>query len=468
MAAETVASFATHHSDYANLAGRIEVANLHKETDARFSVVVASLNVRKEGAGCEASLLSDELCNIVQTHCDVLDSAIVHERDYDFDYFGVRTLMKSYLLRGDDGVIRERPQHMFMRVALGIHGEDIEKVLETYHLLSRGFFVHATPTLFNAGSKRPQMSSCFLTGIKSDSIDGIYDTLKDCAIISKFGGGIGLTISNIRAASSYIRGVNGNSGGVVPMLRVFNNSARHVDQGGGKRKGSIAVYMEPWHSDIFAFLRLKKNHGNEMERARDLFYALWVPDLFMERVEADKDWTLFCPGDCKGLEMCWGGEFRALYERYESEGRGRETVKARRLWYTIIESQVETGTPYMLYKDHCNKKSNQGHLGTIQCSNLCAEIVQYTAPDEIAVCNLASLSLPKFIMEGKYDFHLLKEITKVVIRNLDCLIDRNYYPLAEARTSNMRHRPVGIGVQGLADVFQIMHLPFDSVPAREV
>ena len=425
------------------------VSNLHKETIPEFSISASKLP------------LSNDIRSIIEANGDVFNDAIDHTRDYKFDFFGVKTLMKSYLLRDREGRIGERPQHMLMRVALGIHGEDIDRVLETYSLLSAQFFVHATPTLFNAGAEYPQMSSCFLAGI-SDSIDDIYSTLQNCARISKFGGGIGLAVTRIRGAS----GVNG---GVIPMLRVFNNSSRFVEQCGGKRKGSIAVYIEPWHSDVFAFLGLKKNHGNEMERARDLFYALWVPDLFMERVEADKDWTLFCPSECDGLDKCWGSEFKTLYERYEHEGRGRLTVKARRLWYAIIDSQVETGTPYMLYKDHCNRKSNQKHLGTIQCSNLCAEIVQYTSPDEIAVCNLASLSLPKFVMgRANFDFDLLRKITKVVVRNLDRLIDRNYYPLEEARTSNMRHRPIGIGVQGLADVFQIMRLPFESTQAREL
>ena len=451
--AETVASFATHHPDYAVLAGRIEVSKLHKETNSSFSVVVMSLR----------SIISRDMCDIVHSNKDVLDNAIAHERDYEFDYFGVKTLMKTYLLRAPEGEVRERPQHMFMRVALGIHGDDIDRVLETYRLISERYFIHATPTLFNAGTKYAQMSSCFLTCMKADSICGIYDTLKDCAMISQFGGGIGLAVNNVCATTSCYQGVSGVCGSIVPMLRVFNNSSRYVQQSGGKRKGSIAVYIEPWHSDVFAFLGLKKNHGNEMERARDLFYALWVPDLFMERVEADKDWTLFCPNECKGLEKCWGYEFENLYKRYEDEGRGRETVKARRLWYAIIGSRFN-----MLYKDHCNRKSNQGHLGTIQCSNLCAEIVQYTSPDEIAVCNLASLSLPRFVVGRSFDFKLLRQITKVIIGNLDRLIDRNYYPLEEAKVSNTRHRPIGIGVQGLADVFQIMRLPFDSIQAREL
>lgn len=466
LAAETIASFATHNPDFSILAGRVEVSGLHKETDEEFSRVLSSLRARGSKPDNGALVLSDEIYNVATANEDTLNKAIVHKRDYDFDYFGVKTLMKSYLLRREDGKIGERPQHMFMRVALGIHGDDIERVLETYGYISRGFFIHATPTLFNAGTKHSQMSSCFLACMKSATIDGIYDTLKDCAVISKFGGGVGLSISDIPSSSEA-------SGGVIPMLRVFNNSARYVVQSGGKRKGNIAIYIEPWHLDIFAFLDLKKNNGNEMERARDLFYALWIPDLFMKRVEANENWTLFCPGECKGLETCWGDSFTALYEKYENEGKGKKVVNSRLLWYAIISSQVETGTPYMLYKDHCNKKSNQQNLGTIRCSNLCAEIVQFTDPTEVAVCNLASLSLPRFLStdgEGKkvFDFLLLKEITKVVARNLDCLIDRNFYPLDAAKLSNMRHRPIGIGVQGLADVFQILRLPFESSEARKM
>jgi len=364
---------------------------------------------------------------------------------------------------------------MLMRVAVGIHMDDIERVKETYDLLSQRYFTHATPTLFNAGTPNPQMSSCFLTCMKEDSIDGIYDTLKNCAIISKYAGGIGLSMSNIRASASYIRGTNGTSNGIVPMLRVFNNTARYVDQGGGKRKGSIACYIEPWHADIFAFLDLRKNHGNEMERARDLFYALWIPDLFMERVQSNGNWTLMCPNECKGLDTCHGDEFKTLYEKYEREGKGRKTIKAQQLWFAILDSQVETGTPYMLYKDHCNNKSNQKNLGTIKCSNLCTEIVEYTAPDEIAVCNLASISLSKFVTpaddfggEGSFDLDQLKFISKVVTKNLNRVIDRNFYPVEEARRSNFRHRPIGIGVQGLADALQMMKLPFECDTARQL
>lgn len=424
--------------------------------------------------GEPAPLVSEEVYTVVMANSERLDGAVLHDRDFEFDYFGFKTLEKSYLLK-IDGQIAERPQHMLMRVSVGIHLADIERVLETYNLLSQKFFTHATPTLFNAGTPNPQMSSCFLTTVKSDSIDGIYDTLKNCAIISKYAGGIGMSISNVRASQSYIRGTNGTSNGIVPMLRVFNNTARYVDQGGGKRKGSIAAYIEPWHADIFAFLDLRKNHGNEMERARDLFYALWIPDLFMERVQSNGEWTLMCPNECPGLDSTWGAEFNALYTRYEAEGKGRKTIKAQQLWFAVLDSQVETGTPYMLYKDHCNSKSNQQNLGTIRCSNLCTEIVEYTAPDEIAVCNLASISLSKFVTPadnfgtpGTFDLTNLRYIAGVVTRNLNRVIDRNFYPVEEAKRSNMRHRPIGIGVQGLADAFQMMKLPFESEEARQL
>lgn len=424
--------------------------------------------------GEPAPLVSEEVYTVVMANSERLDGAVLHDRDFEFDYFGFKTLEKSYLLK-IDGQIAERPQHMLMRVSVGIHLADIERVLETYNLLSQKFFTHATPTLFNAGTPNPQMSSCFLTTVKSDSIDGIYDTLKNCAIISKYAGGIGMSISNVRASQSYIRGTNGTSNGIVPMLRVFNNTARYVDQGGGKRKGSIAAYIEPWHADIFAFLDLRKNHGNEMERARDLFYALWIPDLFMERVQSNGEWTLMCPNECPGLDSTWGDEFNALYTRYEAEGKGRKTIKAQQLWFAVLDSQVETGTPYMLYKDHCNSKSNQQNLGTIKCSNLCTEIVEYTAPDEIAVCNLASISLSKFVTPadnfgtpGTFDLTNLRYIAGVVTRNLNRVIDRNFYPVEEAKRSNMRHRPIGIGVQGLADAFQMMKLPFESEEARQL
>ena len=475
LAAQTAASFATQHPDYAVLAARIEVSNLHKETEKSFSKVMCAFRHYLHPKTREpAPLVSEEVYDVIMANKDRLDGAVLHDRDFEFDYFGFKTLEKSYLLK-IDGHIAERPQHMLMRVSVGIHLDDIDRVLETYNLLSQKFFTHATPTLFNAGTPNPQMSSCFLTCIKDDSIDGIYDTLKNCAVISKYAGGIGMSISNVRASQSYIRGTNGTSNGIVPMLRVFNNTARYVDQGGGKRKGSIAAYIEPWHADIFAFLDLRKNHGNEMDRARDLFYALWIPDLFMERVQSNGDWTLMCPNECKGLDSTWGPEFKSLYEKYESEGKGRKTIKAQQLWFAILDSQVETGTPYMLYKDHCNSKSNQQNLGTIRCSNLCTEIVEYTAPDEIAVCNLASISLSKFVIPadnfggaGTFDLENLRYIAKVVTKNLNRVIDRNFYPVEEARRSNMRHRPIGIGVQGLADAFQMMKLPFESDEARQL
>jgi len=477
LAAQTAASLSTQHPDYSNLAARISVSNLHKETTDKFSDLTQKFyDYIHPRTGEPAPLVSKEYYQIVMKHKDIFDSAIVTERDFEYDYFGFKTLEKSYLLKLN-GRVAERPQMMLMRVAIGIHGEDVERAIETYNMLSLKYFTHATPTLFNAGSENPQMSSCFLLTMKADSIDGIYDTLKSCAIISKYAGGIGLAIHNIRASQSYIRGTNGTSNGIVPMLRVFNNTARYVDQGGGKRKGSIAIYLEPWHADIFAFLDLRKNHGNEAERARDLFYALWVPDLFMERVKANSTWSLFCPNECPGLADCYGQEFVDLYERYEKEGKARETIQAQQLWFAILDSQVETGTPYMLYKDAANEKSNQKNLGTIRCSNLCTEIMEYTAPDETAVCNLASISLPKLIrapqnMEGLasaqpiFDYDKLKEIAMIVTRNLNKVIDRNYYPIEEARNSNMRHRPIGIGVQGLADAFMMMKYPFESEPAK--
>merc|ERR1712178_280202 len=379
-----------------------------------------------------------------------------------YDFFGFKTLEKSYLLRVH-GKIAERPSHMLMRVACGIHCGDVEAAIETYDLMSRRTFTHATPTLFNAGTPQPQMSSCFLLTMKGDSIEGIYDTLKQCAMISKNAGGIGVAISNIRASGAYIRGTNGHSNGLVPMLRNFNETARYVDQGGGKRKGSFAMYLEPWHADVFDFLELKKNHGKEEQRARDLFYALWIPDLFMKRVKSDGNWSLMCPDECPGLHEVWGDEFEALYEKYEKEGRARKTVKAQKLWYHIIESQIETGTPYMLYKDACNRKSNQQNLGTIKCSNLCTEIVEYSAPDEVAMCNLASIAVNVFVKPDKtFDFDKLKMVAKVVTKNLNKIIDVNFYPVIEARNSNMRHRPVGIGIQGLADAYILMRYPFES------
>ncbi len=468
LAAETAATLTVRHPDYALLASRIAVSNLHKNTKKSFTQAMRDLyNYRNGKTNEHAPMIAEDVMDIIEKNSDVLDSSIIYDRDYHFDYFGFKTLEKSYLLR-IDGRVAERPQQMFMRVALGIHKEDIEAAIETYNLMSERWFTHATPTLFNSGTPKPQMSSCFLLTMKEDSIDGIYNTLRNCALISQSAGGIGLSIHNIRATGSYIRGTNGTSNGIIPMLRVFNDTARYVDQGGGKRKGSFAIYLEPWHSDIFEFLELKKNHGKEELRARDLFYALWIPDLFMKRVKENGTWSLFCPNEAPGLADVWGEEFEALYAKYEAEGRARKKVRAQELWFAIVESQIETGTPYMLYKDACNGKSNQQNLGTIRSSNLCTEIIEYTASDEVAVCNLASIALPHFVKDGEFDHQRLFEITKVVTRNLNKIIDRNYYPIEEARRSNMRHRPIGIGVQGLADAFIMLRLPFDSDPARKL
>ncbi|MCS6967570.1 MAG: ribonucleoside-diphosphate reductase subunit alpha [Cytophagales bacterium] len=466
LAAEVAASMTTRHPDYAILAARIAISNLHKETSKSFSSTIKRLyNYVDPKTGENASLISKEVYEIVRNNAALLDSVIIYDRDFNYDYFGFKTLERSYLLR-INGKVVERPQHMLMRVAIGIHMEDVEAAIETYNLMSEKWFIHATPTLFNAGTPKPQLSSCFLLTMKEDSVDGIYDTLKQCAKISQSAGGIGLSIHNIRAKGSYIKGTNGTSNGIVPMLRVFNDTARYIDQGGGKRKGAFAIYLEPWHADIFDFLQLKKNHGKEELRARDLFYALWVPDLFMKRVEANEEWSLFCPNEAPGLADCYGEEFERLYERYEREGRARKVIRAQELWFEILEAQIETGVPYMLYKDHCNRKSNQKNLGTIKSSNLCTEIIEYTSKDEVAVCNLASLALPKFVINGKFDHQKLYEITKVVTRNLNKIIDINYYPVEEARRSNLRHRPIGIGVQGLADVFIMLRMPFDSPEAR--
>ncbi|MEM6268042.1 MAG: ribonucleoside-diphosphate reductase subunit alpha [Bacteroidota bacterium] len=469
LAAETAASMTTRHPDYATLAARIAISNLHKYTEKSFSKTVSKLRKYKDPiTGEDAPLVGKDTARIVKKYADILDSTIIYDRDYNFDYFGFKTLERSYLLKMD-GKIVERPQHMLMRVAVGIHGEDIEAGIETYNLMSEKWFIHATPTLFNAGTPRPQLSSCFLLSMQEDSIPGIFATLKQCAEISQSAGGIGLSIHNIRATGSYIKGTNGTSNGIVPMLRVFNDAARYVDQGGGKRKGAFAIYLEPWHADVFEFLELKKNHGKEEHRARDLFYALWIPDLFMERVKGGGDWSLFCPNEAPGLFDVYGDEFRALYAKYEASGVARKVVKAQDLWFKILESQVETGTPYLLYKDAANEKSNQKNLGTIRSSNLCTEILEYTSPDEVAVCNLASIALGNFVNEeGEYDFQRLYEITKVVTRNLNKVIDINYYPVPEAKNSNMRHRPIGIGVQGLADAFIKMRLPFDSAKARQL
>ena len=474
LAAETCAYMSQFHPDFSTLAARIAVSNLHKNTSSDFVEVVRILHGVTDKAGRPAPLVSDELLDIVGKHGEKINGAIDYERDYQFDYFGFKTLERSYLLRyPETKKIVERPQQMFMRVSLGIHGFEIDEAIHTYNLMSRGYFTHATPTLFNAGTPKPQMSSCFLLSMKEDSIDGIYETLKQCALISKTAGGIGVAITNIRACESYIRGTNGFSNGIVPMLRVFNDTARYVDQGGGKRKGSIAVYLEPWHPDIFEFLELRKNHGKEEHRARDLFYGLWIPDLFMKRVMENKDWSLLCPNECPGLQDSYGKAFEDLYAKYEAEGKARKTVKSQALWFKILESQQETGTPYMLYKDACNEKSNQKNLGTIRCSNLCTEIVEYTSPDEIAVCNLASVALPKYVVTdanktSRYDFHKLREVVKVMTRNLNKVIDRNHYPVEQARTSNMRHRPIGLGVQGLADTFMMLKFPYESAEAAKL
>ncbi len=466
LAAETAASLTTKHPDYALLASRIAVSNLHKNTTKSFSETMRRLHKYVDAAsGKHLPMIADDVMQIIEANAELLDSSIIYDRDFGFDYFGFKTLEKSYLLR-IDGKVVERPQHMYMRVAIGIHKNDIENAIKTYNLMSERWFTHATPTLFNAGTPKPQMSSCFLLTMKDDSIDGIYDTLKQTAKISQSAGGIGLSIHNVRATGSYIGGTNGTSNGLVPMLRVFNDTARYVDQGGGKRKGAFAIYLEPWHADVFEFLNLRKNHGKEELRARDLFYALWICDLFMKRVEADGEWSLFCPNEAPGLQDCFGEEFEALYERYEAEGRARKTIKAQELWFAILESQIETGTPYMLYKDAANSKSNQQNLGTIKSSNLCTEIMEYTSPDEVAVCNLASLALPRFVNDGKFDFEKLYEVTYHVAKNLNRIIDNNYYPVEEARTSNMRHRPIGLGVQGLADVFILLRLPFESDMAK--
>ena len=468
LAAETAASLTTKHPDYALLASRIAVSNLHKNTIKSFSETMRLLHeyVDKK-TGKDASLIADDVYEVIKENAELLDSTIIYDRDFGFDYFGFKTLEKSYLLK-IDGKIAERPQHLFMRVSVGIHKDDIESAIKTYHLMSERWFTHATPTLFNAGTPKPQMSSCFLLTMKDDSIEGIYDTLKQTAKISQSAGGIGLSIHNVRATGSYISGTNGTSNGIIPMLRVFNDTARYVDQGGGKRKGAFAVYLEPWHADIFEFLDLRKNHGKEEMRARDLFYALWVSDLFMQRVEANEDWSLFCPHEAPGLADCWGKEFEELYVKYEKEGRQRRTVKAQELWFAVLDAQVETGTPYLLYKDAANGKSNQQNLGTIKSSNLCTEIIEYTDANEVAVCNLASLALPRYINNGAFDHDKLYEVTYQATINLNRIIDGNYYPVKEAEYSNLRHRPIGLGVQGLADTFIQLRMPFESDEAKKL
>ena len=466
LAAEIAATMTTTHPDYAKLAARISVSNLHKNTKKSFSATMKDLyEYVNPRTGKKAPLLSDEVYAIIEKNADKIDSSIIYNRDFGYDFFGFKTLERSYLLKLN-GQIVERPQHMLMRVSIGIHLTDLDAAFETYELMSKRYFTHATPTLFNSGTPKPQMSSCFLLTMKDDSIDGIYDTLKQTAKISQSAGGIGLSIHNIRATGSYIAGTNGTSNGIVPMLRVFNDTARYVDQGGGKRKGSFAIYVEPWHADIFDFLELKKNHGKEEMRARDLFYAMWISDLFMKRVEQNAEWTLMCPNECPGLYDCHGEEFEKLYTQYEKDGKGRKTIQARELWDKILESQIETGTPYMLYKDAANRKSNQKNLGTIRSSNLCTEILEYTSEEEIAVCNLASIALPMFVEEGKFNHQKLFDVTKRVTKNLNRVIDRNYYPVKEAENSNMRHRPVGLGVQGLADTFIQLRLPFTCEEAK--
>jgi ribonucleoside-diphosphate reductase alpha chain len=468
LAAETAASLTTKHPDYALLASRIAVSNLHKNTIKSFSETMRLLyEYIDPKTGKDASLLAPDVHEIIVKNAELLDSTLIYDRDFGFDYFGFKTLEKSYLLKLD-GKIAERPQHLFMRVSIGIHKEDVESAIKTYHLMSERWFTHATPTLFNAGTPKPQMSSCFLLTMKDDSIEGIYDTLKQTAKISQSAGGIGLSIHNVRATGSYISGTNGTSNGIIPMLKVFNDTARYVDQGGGKRKGAFAIYLEPWHADVFDFLDLRKNHGKEEMRARDLFYALWVSDLFMQRVEANEEWSLFCPHEAPGLADCWGKEFEKLYRKYEKEGRARKVIKAQELWFAILDAQVETGTPYLLYKDAANGKSNQQNLGTIKSSNLCTEIIEYTAADEVAVCNLASLALPRYIIGGVFDHDKLFDVTYQATINLNKIIDNNFYPVKEAEYSNLRHRPIGLGVQGLADAFIQLRLPFESEGAKRL
>ncbi|XP_044956057.1 ribonucleoside-diphosphate reductase large subunit-like isoform X1 [Hordeum vulgare subsp. vulgare] len=488
LAAETAAALTASHPDYASLAARIAVSNLHKNTKKSFSETIKDMYLHyNERSGLLSPLIAEDIYEVIMKNAARLDSEIIYDRDFDYDYFGFKTLERSYLLKLG-GVVVERPQHMLMRVSVGIHKDDIDSAIRTYHLMSQRWFTHASPTLFNAGTPRPQLSSCFLICMKDDSIEGIYDTLKECAVISKSAGGIGVSVHNIRATGSYIRGTNGTSNGIVPMLRVFNDTARYVDQGGGKRKGAFAVYLEPWHADIFEFLDLRKNHGKEENRARDLFFALWVPDLFMQRVQNNEDWSLFCPNEAPGLADCWGEKFEELYKKYEKAGKAKKVIPAQTLWFDILKAQIETGTPYMLYKDSCNRKSNQQNLGTIKSSNLCTEIIEFTSPEETAVCNLASIALPRFVREKGvpieshpsklagsngsknryFDFDKLGEVTSTVTFNLNKIIEMNYYPVETARRSNMRHRPIGIGVQGLADTFMLLGMPFDSPEAQQL
>ena len=466
LAARTSANMTVVHPEYAILAARIAVSNLHKNTKKNFSRIIEELyNYIDPKTNKQAPLIADDVYEIIMAHKDRLDAAIVHHRDYNYDFFGFKTLEKSYLLRMYGKVV-ERPQHMLMRVAVGIHKNDIDAAIETYDLMSEKWFTHATPTLYNAGTPKAQLSSCFLLTMKDDSIKGIYDTLKNCAEISQAAGGIGLSIHNVRAKGSYIKGTGGESNGLVPMLQVFNATARYVDQGGGKRKGAFAIYLEPWHADIFDFLELRRPHGKEEMKARDLFFALWIPDLFMKRVKENGKWSLMCPNECPGLADTYGDEFEALYMKYEAEGKFRKQINAQELWFHILDSQTETGTPYMLYKDHVNRKSNQKNLGVIRSSNLCTEIMEYTSADEVAVCNLASINLSRFVENNTFNFEKLYEITYIVTKNLNKVIDVNFYPVPEARNSNMRHRPVGLGVQGLADAFMMLRHAFDSEEAR--
>jgi ribonucleoside-diphosphate reductase alpha chain len=467
LAAETAASLVTTHSDYAKLAGRLAVSNLHKTTPKKFSQAIKELySFIEPKTGKETTLISDEVFQFVQQNREALDGAIRQERDLDFDYFGFKTLERSYLLKVGKRIV-ERPQYMYMRVAVGICNGNLEMALRIYDDLSQHFYTHATPTLFNAGTRRPQMSSCFLIGNKGDDIDGLFDTIKDVAKISKWAGGIGLHVHNVRGKGSYIKGTGGESDGLLPMMKTYNEVARWINQG-GKRKGSFAVYLEPWHSDVFEFIDLRKNHGKEEMRARDLFLAMWVPDLFMKRVEEDSDWTLFSPDEAPGLSDVYDDpfkftqEFTELYEKYEQEGRGRKVVKARKLMDAILTSQIETGTPYMLYKDAANYKSNQKNLGTIKSSNLCTEIIEYSNEEEQAVCNLASIALPKYILNNEFNHELLYEYVYQVVKNLNNVIDLNFYPTKETELSNMKHRPIGLGIQGLADIFCILRLPFES------
>ena len=468
LTAQLAASLTTLHPDYGTLAGRISISNHHKNTTASFSEVMLRLSDQKmPQTGESTSFIHPLLLASIKEHGPEIDAKIHHDRDYLLDYFGFKTLERSYLLKDTSMVVQERPQHMWMRVALALWFNDLPRAFETYDYMSTKCFTHATPTLFNAGTPRQQLSSCFLLAMSDDSIQGIYKTLGDCAAISKFAGGIGLHLHNVRARGSLIKGTNGQSNGLVPMLRVFNNTARYVDQGGGKRNGSFAMYLEPWHADVEDFLKMRLNTGSEEERARDLFYALWIPDLFMERVEADGDWSLFCPNEAPGLADVWGDDFKALYERYEREGRARKVVKAQKLWFQTLDSQMETGTPYLLYKDAANRKSNQQNLGTIKSSNLCTEIIEYSNKEETAVCNLASLALPSFVSDGVFDYAKLRQVTRVAIRNLNRVIDINFYPTPETERSNMRHRPVGLGVQGLADVFALLGLAWEQEEAAK-